>query len=72
MISGDESQLLRLFQNLIENALKFSSDESPRIHIGVVEQKTEWLFSVRDNGIGIDPQFADIVFLIFQRLHTKT
>ena len=71
-IKGDESQLLRLFQNLIENALKFSGSESPRIHISAKNQKNSWLFSIKDNGMGIDPKYKDKIFVIFQRLHSKT
>jgi len=71
-IKGDESQLLRLFQNLIENALKFRGNESPRIHISAKKQKNTWLFSIKDNGMGIDPKYKDKIFVIFQRLHSKT
>ena len=57
-------------QNLISNALKFC-DKEPRIHIGVKENKNEWTFSVKDNGIGIEEQYKDKIFQIFQRLHTR-
>lgn len=71
-IVADGTQLMQLFQNLIGNAIKFrKKTEPPRIHIGVQRQEDAWLFSVRDNGIGIDPQFADRIFVIFQRLHTR-
>jgi chemotaxis family two-component system sensor kinase Cph1 len=71
-IVADGTQLMQLFQNLIGNAIKFKQkDEAPQIHIGVQRQEEAWLFSVRDNGIGIDPQFADRIFVIFQRLHTR-
>jgi signal transduction histidine kinase len=71
-IKGDESQLLRIFQNLIENALKFRGSKSPRIHISAKNQKKSWLFSIKDNGMGIDPKYKDKIFVIFQRLHSKT
>lgn len=71
-IVADGTQLMQLFQNLIGNAIKFKKkDESPQIHVGVQRQEEAWLFSVKDNGIGIDPQFADRIFVIFQRLHTR-
>jgi PAS domain S-box-containing protein len=71
VIAGDESQLVRLWQNLLSNAIKFRGERRPEIHIGVTEQREHWLFSVRDNGIGIPPQFADRIFQVFQRLHTQ-
>jgi PAS domain S-box-containing protein len=71
VITGDESQLVRLWQNLMSNAIKFRGDRRPEIHVGVREQQDQWLFSVRDNGIGIQPEFADRIFQVFQRLHTQ-
>lgn len=71
-IVADGTQLMQLFQNLIGNAIKFKQlQEPPRIHIGVKRQEDAWLFSVQDNGIGIAPEFADRIFVIFQRLHTR-
>ncbi|MFB2893396.1 ATP-binding protein [Aerosakkonemataceae cyanobacterium BLCC-F50] len=71
-IVADGTQLMQLFQNLIGNAIKFQKkDEPPQIHIGVQRQEDDWLFRVKDNGIGIDPQFSDRIFVIFQRLHTR-
>jgi chemotaxis family two-component system sensor kinase Cph1 len=70
-IMADPTQLMQLFQNLIGNAIKFRSDKVPEIHVGASRLEDEWLFSVRDNGIGIDPQFSDRIFVIFQRLHTR-
>jgi light-regulated signal transduction histidine kinase (bacteriophytochrome) len=69
---GDKTQLVQLFQNLIGNAIKFRSERPPEVRIGVERAtgRNEWLFSVRDNGIGMDMQYADKVFTIFQRLHT--
>jgi PAS domain S-box-containing protein len=68
-VLGDETQLSQLFQNLIGNAIKFRSDRAPEIHVGAVQEDGTWVFSVQDNGIGIDPEFADRIFVIFQRLH---
>ncbi len=69
---ADGPQLAKVFQNLISNAVKFrSKEESPRVHIAAEEKQNQWLFSVRDNGIGIDPQFHNRIFAIFQRLNTK-
>ncbi|MDY6892793.1 MAG: ATP-binding protein, partial [Chloroflexota bacterium] len=70
-IMADDSQLAQLFQNLIGNALKFHSDEPPKIHVSAEEQENDWIFSVQDNGIGIEPEYIDRVFIIFQRLHTQ-
>jgi chemotaxis family two-component system sensor kinase Cph1 len=53
------------------NAIKFHSEAAPVIHVGVQRLEDEWLFSVKDNGIGIDPRFAERIFVIFQRLHTR-
>ena len=69
-IKGDQTQLWQVFQNLIGNALKFHGSEPPRVHVSAQEIKGEWRFSVRDNGIGTDPQYAERIFLLFQRLHT--
>lgn len=68
---ADRMQMIQLFQNLLANAIKFRSDQQPHIQIEVKRYKNEWLFAVRDNGIGIDPQFAERIFVIFQRLHSK-
>jgi len=70
-VSADPIQMLQVFQNLISNAIKYRSQRTPRIHIGAEDKVTEWLISVRDNGIGIAPQYADRIFRIFQRLHTR-
>ena len=69
-IIADESQMTQLFQNMIGNALKFRGEEAPRVEISAVRKGDDWIFSVRDNGIGIDPQYKDRIFEIFQRLHT--
>ena len=69
---ADSTQLMQLFQNLIGNAIKFRRLDVPlTIHIGVERQEDDWLFTVQDNGIGIDLQFAERIFIIFQRLHTR-
>ncbi len=68
---ADEMQMVQLFQNLIGNAIKFRSKENPRVHVSARQEGNEWIFSVRDNGIGIDPQFHDRIFVLFQRLHGR-
>jgi light-regulated signal transduction histidine kinase (bacteriophytochrome) len=65
-----EFQLQQLFQNLIGNAIRYRSSDPPRIHVAAKRQGKEWLFSVQDNGIGIDPQYKEQVFGIFKRLHS--
>lgn len=70
-VMGDETQLVQLFQNLLSNAVKFRGHEPPRIHVSAKQSSGEWLFSIRDNGIGLDPQYADRIFVIFQRLHNR-
>ena len=70
-VSADTSQLTRLFQNLIGNAIKFRGKDRLKIHITAEQKGNERLFSIRDNGIGIDPQFFSRIFVIFQRLHTR-
>ena len=70
-LPADEVQLGQLFQNLIGNALKFRSASVPRIHVAVTENSEEWQFEVRDNGIGIEPQYYERIFMVFQRLHNK-
>jgi light-regulated signal transduction histidine kinase (bacteriophytochrome) len=61
----------QLLQNLISNAIKYRGKQAPEIQIKAVQQDQYWTISVQDNGIGIDPQFAERIFAIFQRLHTK-
>ncbi|MEI6079424.1 MAG: ATP-binding protein [bacterium] len=69
--TGYESSFIQLFQNLIGNAIKFHGQQTPRIHIGAVKRNEQWLISVKDNGIGIEPQYKERIFLIFQRLHGR-
>ena len=70
-VMADKLQIGQLFQNLIGNAIKYHGDEPPRVHVSAEQKGNEWVFSVRDNGIGIDPQYAERIFVIFQRLHTR-
>ncbi|MDY6833940.1 MAG: PAS domain S-box protein [Chloroflexota bacterium] len=69
-IMADSSQLIQLFQNLIANAIKFHGNKVPYVHARATRNNGEWVFSVHDNGIGIDPEYKERVFVIFQRLHT--
>lgn len=68
-VLADEVQLHQLLQNLLSNAIKFRSDKPPRIVVDAIAQGPRWLFSVADNGIGIEMQYADRIFQMFQRLH---
>jgi PAS domain S-box-containing protein len=71
-ITTDETQLAQVFQNLVGNAIKYRSAEVPRIHVTATKNGgKEWIFSVRDNGLGIDPQYFERIFIIFQRLHGR-
>jgi len=71
-ISVDESQIRQVFQNLINNAIKFKRKNiPPKIYISVQEEGQDWLISVKDNGIGIDEKYKEKVFVIFSRLHNK-
>lgn len=71
-IEGNRTQIYQVFQNLISNALKYSVKEIPvKIHISVTESKEYWQFSIRDNGIGIEKDYFEKIFTIFQRLHTR-
>ena len=70
-LSVDATQIMQLFQNLIGNALKFHGESPPGIHVGAQRGQGRWVFSVRDNCIGIEPQYYEKIFHIFQRLHTR-
>jgi len=72
VVLADEMQLSQLFQNLIGNAIKFRGRDVPRIHISAERNGAGWKFLVRDNGIGISHEHNDRIFVIFQRLHTKS
>ncbi|MGI8550889.1 MAG: sensor histidine kinase [Dehalococcoidia bacterium] len=71
VVAADPMQLTQLFQNLVGNAIKFRGEAPVHVHVAAVQQAGAWCFSVRDNGIGLDPQFAERVFVIFQRLHSR-
>ena len=70
-LQADDVQLTQLLQNLIGNAIKFRGQNPPQIHVGAERKNDEWIFHVRDNGIGIDPQHFERIFVIFQRLHSR-
>ncbi|MBF0108646.1 MAG: hypothetical protein HQL76_05685 [Magnetococcales bacterium] len=72
IVHADPGQLFQVFRHLLDNALKFQGDQTPEIHIGAHREGAKWIFSIRDNGIGIAPQFAERVFLIFQKLHPRS
>lgn len=70
-VMADKLQLAQLFQNLIGNAIKFHGEEPPRVYASAEQKDNAWVFSVRDNGIGIDPRYVERIFVLFQRLHTR-
>lgn len=70
-VVGDPTQLRQLLQNLIANAIKFHGGCPPEIHVSAHAEEDHWVFEVRDNGIGIEPQYWDKIFVIFQRLHSR-
>jgi PAS domain S-box-containing protein len=70
-ITGDLIQITMVFQNLLSNAIKFHGKKHPVVHIGSEKEGGSWVFSVRDNGVGIDPEYHDKIFEIFQRLHAS-
>jgi signal transduction histidine kinase len=71
-IPADRPQMQRVFQNLISNAVRFRGTDAPRIHISAERKEGEWVFSVKDNGIGIAPDYCERIFLLFQRAHNKS
>ena len=70
-VLGNDSQLMQLFQNLVENGIKYRSEAPPAVEISAIRDGPEWTFAVKDNGIGIDPQYSERIFRIFQRLHDR-
>jgi light-regulated signal transduction histidine kinase (bacteriophytochrome) len=71
-VQADETQLVQLFQNLIGNAIKYQSPGIPRVHISAARNgDKKWMFSVKDNGLGIDPNYFERIFGMFQRLHKR-
>jgi light-regulated signal transduction histidine kinase (bacteriophytochrome) len=71
-VMGDEIQLIQLFQNLIGNAVKFRREERLQVHISAVPRENEWVFSISDNGIGMESEYFERIFTLFQRLHSKS
>jgi light-regulated signal transduction histidine kinase (bacteriophytochrome) len=71
-ITSDDTQLTHVFQNLVGNAIKYRGAAVPHVHVAVANGgSNEWTFSVRDNGMGIDPQYFERIFVLFQRLHGR-
>jgi hypothetical protein len=70
-IKGDEQLKIQLFQNIIANAIKYRSQETPKIHISATKEKNHYIFSIKDNWIGMSPKPLEKIFTIFQRLHTR-
>jgi light-regulated signal transduction histidine kinase (bacteriophytochrome) len=70
-VMGDEFQLGQLFQNLLGNAIRYRNSKAPQVHVSCRQETEQWTFAVKDNGIGIDPQYRERIFQIFQRLHTR-
>jgi PAS domain S-box-containing protein len=71
-IRADDTQLAQVFQNLVGNAIKYRSSAVPHVHVSAMKSgDNEWVFSVRDNGLGIDPQYFERIFILFQRLHGR-
>jgi signal transduction histidine kinase len=71
VIYADSSQIAQVFQNLISNGIKFHGEKPPKVHISAEEREREWLFSVKDNGIGIEKEFIGKIFIMFRRLHGR-
>ena len=71
MIIGDRTQIILVLENLVSNAIKFRGEEAPQIHLSVRSTGKEWVISVQDNGIGVDPSQKDRLFKMFERLHPR-
>ena len=71
IVQADQMQLVQLFQNLIGNAIKYQDAGIPKVHVSVSKRGTGWTFAVSDNGLGIDPQYFERIFGMFQRLHKR-
>ena len=71
-VMGDATQLIQLLRNLVSNGIKYRGEEPPRVNIGVGQKGNEWVFSIRDNGIGINPNHYERIFQMFQRLHHRS
>ena len=70
-VHADEMQLIQLFQNLVGNAIKYRTAKAPQVHVSAAQQRGRWQFSVKDNGLGIEPQYFNRIFGMFQRLHNR-
>jgi light-regulated signal transduction histidine kinase (bacteriophytochrome) len=70
-VMADQMQIVQVFQNVISNAIKYRSDVPPRIHVSAQQEGTDWVFSVRDNGIGFKQEYAERIFGLFKRLHGR-
>jgi len=70
-VRANEVQITQIFQNLIDNAVKFRSKDAPRVHISARAEGNQWIFSVADNGIDIEAQYKERIFVIFQRLNSR-
>jgi light-regulated signal transduction histidine kinase (bacteriophytochrome) len=71
VVVGNRTQLVQLFQNLLGNAIKYRGEHAPRIRVAADLKDSEWVFSIADNGIGIDPKHHEQIFEVFRRLHTQ-
>jgi PAS domain S-box-containing protein len=71
IVHADQTQLVQLFQNLVGNSIKYQKSGSPKVHVSAAERDGKWMFSVADNGLGIEPQYFERIFGMFQRLHKR-